>query len=51
MDENDVKNLADLYWGGLQDGLENGKYISFSQWFYEFYKDIFSLGGLQICQK
>ena len=51
MDENDVKNLADLYWCGLQDGLENGKYISFSQWFYEFYKDIFSLGVLQICQK
>lgn len=39
MNENDVKNLADLYWEGLQNGLEDGKYIPFSQWFYEFYED------------
>lgn len=39
MDENEVKNLASLYWEGLQNGLEDGKYISFSQWFYEFYED------------
>ena len=39
MDENDVKNLVDLYWDGLQNGSEDGKYIPFSQWFYEFYED------------
>ena len=39
MDENDVKNLTSLYWEGLENGLEDGKYISFSQWFYEFYED------------
>lgn len=39
LDENDMKNLADLYWDGLQNGLEDGKYIPFAQWFYEFYED------------
>lgn len=39
MDENDVKNLTSLYWEGLENGLEDGKYIPFSQWFYEFYED------------
>ena len=39
MDENDVLHLADIYWDGLQNGLEDGKYIPFSQWFYEFYED------------
>lgn len=38
MNENDVKNLADLYWDGLQNGSEDGKYIPFAQWFYEFYE-------------
>src|SRR5690606_13462285 len=38
MNENDVKNLADLYWDGLQNGSEEGKYIPFAQWFYEFYE-------------
>ena len=37
MDENDVLHLADIYWDGLQNGSEEGKYIPFAQWFYEFY--------------
>jgi len=44
MDENDVRHLADLYHDGLREGLEDGKYIPFAQWFYEFYEDrIFEL--------
>jgi|GEM_PF-6894711 len=39
MDENDVRHLAGLYHDGLREGLEDGKYIPFSQWFYEFYED------------
>ncbi|RKO61820.1 helix-turn-helix domain-containing protein [Caldibacillus debilis] len=39
MDENDMKNLAGLYHDGLRNGSENGKYLSFSQWFYEFFEE------------
>jgi hypothetical protein len=39
MDENDIQNLADLYYDGLSNGMEDGKYIPFAQWFYEFYED------------
>jgi len=39
MDENDMKNLAGLYHDGLRNGSENGKYIPFAQWFYEFFED------------
>jgi hypothetical protein len=39
MGENDVRNLADLYHDGLREGMEDGKYIPFAQWFYEFYED------------
>ena len=39
MDENEVKNLADLYHEGLRNGMEDGKYIPFAQWFYEFFEE------------
>lgn len=39
MNNNDVKNLAGLYHEGLQQGIENGKYIPFAQWFYEHFED------------
>ena len=39
MDENEVKNLADLYNEGLRNGIEDGKYIPFAQWFYEFFEE------------
>lgn len=39
MNDNDVKNLAGLYYDGLRNGMEDGKYIPFAQWFYEFFED------------
>ncbi len=32
-------SLQTIYYEGLRNGLENGKYLSFAQWFYEFYED------------
>lgn len=39
MNDNDVKNLAGLYYDGLRNGMEDGKYIPFAQWFYEHFED------------
>jgi len=39
LDDNDVCRLADLYHDGLRDGIEDGKYIPFAQWFYEYFED------------
>lgn len=39
MDENDIKNLASLYWEGLENGMKNGKYLPFSEWFKEFFTE------------
>lgn len=39
MNDNDVKNLAGLYYDGLRNGMEDGKYIPFAQWFYEFFEE------------
>ncbi|EOV9525564.1 helix-turn-helix domain-containing protein [Bacillus cytotoxicus] len=32
----DLDQVKDLYHEGLNQGVEDGKYLSFSQWFYEF---------------
>lgn len=37
LDLNDlVHRLGDLYRDGLVEGMEDGKYLPFSQWFYEY---------------
>lgn len=37
----DLERVKELYHDGLSNGIEDGKYLSFSQWFYEFaYDDI-----------
>lgn len=38
MNDDDVKNLASIYFDGMRSGLDNGKYLPFAQWFYEFYE-------------
>ncbi|HDR4572238.1 hypothetical protein JC777_00465 (plasmid) [Bacillus cytotoxicus] len=32
----DLNQVKDLYHEGLTQGMENGRYLSFSQWFYEY---------------
>lgn len=34
----DIIRIIDLYSEGLSNGAENGKYLSFKDWFYEFFQ-------------
>ncbi|HLR71968.1 MAG TPA: hypothetical protein VK085_11145 [Pseudogracilibacillus sp.] len=37
----DIDRVKELYHDGIDGGMENGEYLSFSQWFYEFKKEGF----------
>ena len=38
MNKVDIISIIDLYSEGVDKGIENGKYLSFKDWFYKFYQ-------------